>query len=263
MKRKILTVLAYTLLVVVVLLLSQCESRVTLTTPKKDAKHIIAMAEAIESEDELKNVEKLARKYEITYRQMMGGAAAREFKRLTEDALREASAVCDDIHAHEAHIAQIQGDFTGKLNELDEAWLRDITNIEQDKEYISKNEQRIKKAQLKIAQLQKEIMAYTDKLIEAGYPADMLEKMSEMEADVKKYEDIIKHIEKDNYTIALAYKVRGQAIVEEKIPEVEPVAEEESTIEEVSDEATSIADESTSDNSEPESESVSKPVVEE
>ena len=48
MKRKIFTVLAYTLLVVVVLFMSQCESRVKLTTPKKDAKHIIAMAEAIE-----------------------------------------------------------------------------------------------------------------------------------------------------------------------------------------------------------------------
>lgn len=221
MKRKIFTVLAYTLLVVVVLFMSQCESRVKLTTPKKDAKHIIAMAEAIECEDELKNVEKLARKYEITYRQMKGGAAAREFKRLTEDALREASAVCDEIHAEEGRILKMQSDMATKLSELEDAWLRDVTNIEQDKKLIRKNEQRIKKAKQKIAEQRKEIMAYTDKLIEAGYPADMLEKMNQMEEGVKKYEEIIPQIEKENYTIALAYKVRGEVIVEEKKPEVE------------------------------------------
>ena len=41
MKRNIFAILGYTALVAVVLLMSQCESRVTLTTPKMDAQRII------------------------------------------------------------------------------------------------------------------------------------------------------------------------------------------------------------------------------
>ena len=61
MKRKIVTILAYTALVAVVLFMSQCEQGVTLTTVKRDAKYINELALRVESEEELKHVEKLAR----------------------------------------------------------------------------------------------------------------------------------------------------------------------------------------------------------
>jgi hypothetical protein len=132
MKREIFTILGYAALVVVVLLMSQCESRVTLTTPKKDAQHIIALAQGVESEEELKSVEKLARKYEIAYERMYNGAKALEFKRLTNDALREASYVCDQIHADNERLCELQATFSGSLADLDGAWSRNTASKEAD-----------------------------------------------------------------------------------------------------------------------------------
>ena len=139
MKTKILTILAYTALVTVVLFLSQCEGSVTLTTVKKDARHIIELAQQIESEEELKAVEKLARKYEIGYQRMYNGAKALEFKRLTNDALREASSICDQIHEEENRIMEIRTNFTTRLDDLEAAWTHDVTSVEEDVKRIQKN----------------------------------------------------------------------------------------------------------------------------
>ncbi|MEE1104211.1 MAG: FAD-binding oxidoreductase, partial [Alistipes sp.] len=74
------------------------------------------------SEEELKSIEKLARKYEIAYERMYNGAASLEFKRLTNDALREASQICDDIHAKNDQLKALQSAFSGSLDMLDAAW---------------------------------------------------------------------------------------------------------------------------------------------
>ena len=211
MKRKIFAILGYTALVAVVLLLSQCESRVTLTTPKKDAQRIITMAQGIESEEELKSIEKLARKYEIAYERMYNGAASLEFKRLTNDALREASQICDDIHA---------------------AWSHEALTAEEYEEAIKKNELRVKKINAKIKQAEAEIQAYSDKLIEAGYPADMLEELGKMKEEVTKYESMIKVVENESRVLTLTYKLHSGSASVESAEAEEPVADEEPTTEE-------------------------------
>ena len=232
MKRKIFAILGYTALVAVVLLLSQCESRVTLTTPKKDAQRIIAMAQGIESEEELKSIEKLARKYEIAYERMYNGAASLEFKRLTNDALREASQICDDIHAKNDAIQALKSEFTGTLDMLDAAWSHEALTAEEYEEAIKKNELRVKKINAKIKQAEAEIQAYSDKLIEAGYPADMLEELGKMKEEVTKYESMIKVVENESRVLTLTYKLHsGNASVESAEAE-EPVADEEPTTEE-------------------------------
>ena len=232
MKRKIFAILGYTALVAVVLLLSQCESRVTLTTPKKDAQRIITMAQGIESEEELKSIEKLARKYEIAYERMYNGAASLEFKRLTNDALREASQICDDIHAKNDQLKALQSAFSGSLDMLDAAWSHEALSAEQYDEAIKKNELRVKKINAKIKQAEAEIQAYSDKLIEAGYPADMLEELGKMKEEVTKYESMIKVVENESRVLTLNYKLHsGNASVESAEAE-EPVADEEPTDEE-------------------------------
>lgn len=232
MKRKIFAILGYTALVAVVLLLSQCESRVTLTTPKKDAQRIIAMAQGVESEEELKSIEKLARKYEIAYEHMYNGAASLEFKRLTNDALREASQICDDIHAKNDAIQALKSEFTGTLDMLDAAWSHEALTAEEYEEAIKKNELRVKKINAKIKQAEAEIQAYSDKLIEAGYPADMLEELGKMKEEVTKYESMIKVVENESRVLTLTYKLHsGNASVESAEAE-EPVADEEPTTEE-------------------------------
>ena len=232
MKTKIFTVLGYAALVAVVLLMSQCESRVTLTTPKKDAQRIITMAQGVESEEELKSIEKLARKYEIAYEHMYNGAASLEFKRLTNDALREASQICDDIHAKNDALQALKSEFTGTLDMLDAAWLHEAMTAEEYSEAIKRNELRIKKINVKIKQAEAEIQAYSDKLIEAGYPADMLEELGKMKEEVTKYESMIKVVENESRVLTLNYKLHsGNASVESAEAE-EPVADEEPTDEE-------------------------------
>ena len=232
MKRKIFAILGYTALVAVVLLLSQCESRVTLTTPNKDAQRIITLAKGVESEEELKSIEKLARKYEIAYERMYNGAASLEFKRLTNDALREASQLCDEIHAKNDQLNALKSEFVGALDMLDEAWSHEALTAEEYAEAIKKNELRIKKINVKIKQAEAEIQAYSDKLIDAGYPADMLEELGKMKDGVTKYESMIKVVENESRVLTLTYRLQsGNASVESAEPE-EPVADEEPTEEE-------------------------------
>lgn len=224
MKREIFTILGYAALVVVVLLMSQCESRVTLTTPKKDAQHIIALAQGVESEEELKSVEKLARKYEIAYERMYNGAKALEFKRLTNDALREASYVCDQIHADNERLCELQATFSGSLADLDGAWSRNTASKEADMATIRENDARIEAIKEKIESAEADILAYSERLIDAGYPADMLEELGKMKETITEYEAQIAAIENESRIIRLAYKLQGVEFIEVE-PEVEPEVE--------------------------------------
>jgi chromosome segregation ATPase len=219
MKTKIFTVLGYAALVAVVLLLSQCESRVTLTTPKKDAQRIITMAQGVESEEELKSIEKLARKYEIAYEHMYNGAASLEFKRLTNDALREASYACDEIHAKNAALQALKDEFTGSLNMLDAAWSFEALTSERYAEIMAANEQRISEINAEIQQAEAEIQAYSDKLIDAGYPAEMLEELGKMKESITKYESQIASVENESRVLTLAYKLQGGEVAAEPVVE--------------------------------------------
>lgn len=223
MKRNIFAILGYTALVAVVLLMSQCESRVTLTTPKKDAQRIITLAEGVESEEELKSIEKLARQYEIAYERMYNGAASLEFKRLTNDALREASYACDEIHAKNAALQALKDEFTGSLNMLDAAWSFEALTSERYAEIMAANEQRISEINAEIQQAEAEIQAYSDKLIDAGYPAEMLEELGKMKEGITKYESQIAAVENESRVLTLAYKLQGGELAPE--PE-EPAAEQ-------------------------------------
>lgn len=242
MKTKILTILAYTALVTVVLLLSQCEGSVTLTTVKKDARHIIELAQQIESEEELKAVEKLARKYEIGYQRMYNGAKALEFKRLTNDALREASHICDQIHEEENRIMEIRTNFATRLDDLEAAWTHDVTSVEEDVKRIQKNNAGILKLNQKIAKIKGEIDALAEEIIEANYPADMLEKLKSLNDEIEALEAKIEKADNINRIIRLAYELHGielpAAAHARMLPTEEPATAEEATSEEVTTEET-------------------------
>ena len=64
----------YIAFVVLLLLGTRCESRIHLTTPERDAKHIAELAEMARTEAELKVVEKMRARYEQAYRESYGGA---------------------------------------------------------------------------------------------------------------------------------------------------------------------------------------------
>lgn len=229
MKRDIFAILGYTALVAVVLLMSQCESRVMLTTPKKDAQRIITLAEGVESEEELKSIEKLSRQYEIAYERMYNGAASLEFKRLTNDALCEASRACDEIYAKNAALQALKDEFAGSLNMLDAAWSFEALTSEKYAEIMAANEQRISEINAEIQLAEAEIQAYSDKLIDAGYPAEMLEELGKMKEGITAYESQIASVENESRVLTLAYKLQGGEVAAEPVVEDTPCDEPEPT----------------------------------
>ena len=222
MKRKIVTILAYTLLVVVVLFMSQCEHSVTLTTVKRDARYIIELAERIESEEELKHVEKLARQYEIGYQRMYNGAKALEFKRLTNEALREAGEVCNQIHAENERIAAMRNTFHSSLEDLDAAWQHDMSSVENDIAAIERNNELIREVENEIERVKRESDELYDLIIEKCYPEDLLTEHSKLNDKIIELQNKILEIEHSNDIIRLAYKLHGV-----EFPMAEEVATEE------------------------------------
>lgn len=241
MKRKIVTILAYTLLVVVVLFMSQCEHSVTLTTVKRDARYIIELAERIESEEELKHVEKLARQYEIGYQRMYNGAKALEFKRLTNEALREAGEVCNQIHAENERIAAMRNTFHSSLEDLDAAWQHDMSSIENDIAAIERNNELIREVENEIERVKRESDELYDLIIEKCYPEDLLTEHSKLNDKIIELQNKILEIEHSNDIIRLAYKLHGvefpmaeEATIEEQI--AEPTEEISEVVEECNEE---------------------------
>jgi hypothetical protein len=241
MKRKIVTILAYTLLVVVVLFMSQCEHSVTLTTVKRDARHIIELAERIESEEELKHVEKLARQYEIGYQRMYNGAKALEFKRLTNEALRNAGEVCNQIHAENERIAAMRNTFHSSLQDLEAAWSHDMSSLENDIAAIEQNNEQIGKIEADIESVKRESEKLYDLIIEKNYPEDLLNEHSELNNKIVEMEAEIGKIEHQNHIIRLAYKLHGVEFPADETEEpTEEATEEivEVSTEEVTEEVT-------------------------
>ena len=241
MKRKIVTILAYTLLVVVVLFMSQCEHSVTLTTVKRDARYIIELAERIESEEELKHVEKLARQYEIGYQRMYNGAKALEFKRLTNEALREAGEVCNQIHAENERIAAMRNTFHSSLEDLDAAWQHDMSSVENDIAAIERNNELICEVENEIERVKRESDELYDLIIEKCYPEDLLTEHSKLNDKIIELQNKIIEIEHSNDIIRLAYKLHGvefpiaeEATIEEQI--AEPCEEISEVVEEHNEE---------------------------
>ena len=229
MKRKILAVLAYTAFVAVLLFMSQCEQGVKLTTVKRDAQHINELALRVESEEELKHVEKLARQYEISYRKMYNGAKALEFKRLTNDALREAGYICDNIHAEEERIAAMRNTFHSALEDLDAAWSHDVASKEQDLAAIESNNARIAEIKTEIENVVRQSDELYDLIIEKCYPEDLLAEHSALKNKIVAFEAQIAEIENSNRIIRLAYKLRNiefESPIEESVVEETEVAED-------------------------------------
>lgn len=226
MKRKIVTILAYTALVAVVLFMSQCEQSVTLTTVKRDAKYINELALRVESEEELKHVEKLARQYEIGYLKAYNGATSLEFKRLTNDALREAGYICDEIHAEDERIATMQNTFHTALQDLDTAWSHDISSKENDLAEIAKNNEHIAEIEAEIEKVKVESDKLYDLIIEKCYPEDLLAEHDVLKEQIVGLEAQITKINDANRIIRLAYKLHN---LELEAPVVEEVVETEET----------------------------------
>lgn len=226
-KKRVALATFYTLFVVMLLMGTRCESRVHLTTPERDAKHIAELAESVHSEAELRAVEKLATEYEIAYRKSYGGAKALYFKSLYEPVMDEAGERRAIYRAEEERVAELESQFEASLGDLDLAWKMPLGSHEEELAKIAANDATIAKydAELQSLVAKKEQLAMD--IIDAGYPQDMLDQIGVVEKDIKALEDKIAEVEHTNEIIILANRLQLQRtldiapeeVVEEDIAE--------------------------------------------
>lgn len=226
-KKRVALATFYTLFVVMLLMGTRCESRVHLTTPERDAKHIAELAESVHSEAELRAVEKLATEYEIAYRKSYGGAKALYFKSLYEPVMDEAGERRAIYRAEEERVAELEAQFEASLGDLDLAWKMPLGSHDEELAKIAANDATIAEydAELQSLVAKKEKLAMD--IIDAGFPQDMLDQIGVVEKDIKALEDKITEVAHTNEIIILANRLQLQRTLDIDTEEVveEDIAE--------------------------------------
>lgn len=219
-KKRVALATFYTLFVVMLLMGTRCESRVHLTTPERDAKHIAELAETVHSEAELRAVEKLATEYEIAYRKSYGGAKALYFKSLYEPVMDEAGERRAIYRAEEERVAELERQFEASLGDLDLAWKMPLGSLEEELAKIAANDATIAEydAELQSLVAKKEQLAMD--IIDAGYPQDMLDQIGVVEKEIMATEGKIAEVAHTNEIIILANRLQLQRTLDIDTEEV-------------------------------------------
>ena len=218
-KQKAILATIYTLFVVGLLLGTRCESRVHLTTPEKDAQHLAHLAETVHTEADLREVERLASQYEIAYRKSYSGAKALYFKSLSEPLLDEAGERRAAFRAEEDYLNEQQTTLNTTISDLNAAWTVALGDEAEELKKLAENKILIEamRAELETLVVAKE--EYAEKIIEEGYPQEMLNEIGKMEEEIMSKEAEIAEMEHKNEIIILANKLqlgRDLCIVEQE-----------------------------------------------
>lgn len=218
-KQKAILATIYTLFVVGLLLGTRCESRVHLTTPEKDAQHLAHLAETVHTEADLREVERLASQYEIAYRKSYSGAKALYFKSLYEPILDEAGERRAAFRAEEDYLSEQQTTLNTTISDLNAAWTVALGDEAEELKKLAENNTLIEdmRAELETLVVAKE--EYAEKIIEEGYPQEMLNEIGKMEEEIMSKEAEIAKMEHKTEIIILANKLqlgRDLCIVEQE-----------------------------------------------
>ena len=218
-KQKAILATIYTLFVVGLLLGTRCESRVHLTTPEKDAQHLAHLAETVHTEADLREVERLASQYEIAYRKSYSGAKALYFKSLYEPILDEAGERRAAFRAEEDYLSEQQTTLNTTISDLNAAWTVALGDEAEELKKLAENKILIENMRAELETLVVAKEEYAEKIIEEGYPQEMLNEIGKMEAEISTKEAEIAKMEHKNEIIILANKLqlgRDLCIVEQE-----------------------------------------------
>ena len=206
--KKFLTILAYTLLVGVVLFATTCESHVTISTPERDAALIESKAATIRSEADLRDVENLARQYEIAYRHSINGATALYFKRLVEPVLIEAGERRDAIRYEEEALEASKLQFKQALKDRERAWSMQSGTLEEAKALIADNCAKIVALETEKEALIERKEELAMEIIEQGYPESLLAELGKVEESIILTQRNIESIAHENEIIILSRRLQ-------------------------------------------------------
>lgn len=228
MKRLFAKIAAYAVVVILLLLATKCDHGVKITTPQRDAKRIAELAELVESEADLRAVEKLATKYELAYRKSISGAAAMKFKRLAEPALIAAGDRRDAFRETEDYLLAQQTQLNDKLSLLDAAWQLPLTTAEEQLSEIQANNNAIAEMEATLAELTSKKEQLGFEVVDKGYPEELLAEIGKVEDEISANEKRISELQRANTVIEYAYKLQRGADIYSFAVTVE-CAEEEAT----------------------------------
>lgn len=211
MKKLFAKIAAYAVVVILLLLATKCDHGVKITTPQRDAKRIAELAELVESEADLRAVEKLATKYELAYRKSISGAAAMKFKRLAEPALIAAGDRRDAFRETEDYILAQQTQLNDKLSLLDAAWQLPLTTAEEQLSEIQANNNAIAEMEATLAELTSKKEQLGFEVVDKGYPEELLAEIGKVEDEISANEKRISELQRANTVIEYAYKLQQGA----------------------------------------------------
>ena len=215
MKKRIRHILAYATVIILLLLATKCEKPIKITTPQKDAHYIAELAATVETEDELKTVEGLARKYELAYRKSANGATALKFRKLCAPIIDEASSRCAEAANAEMYLNEEHQKLVDKLDLLDAAWQYQITTAEADLAKIAAIEESVADIYTTIDSLSVVKGNLGVEIVEKGYPQDMLDKIGKLTERIASEEAKIAGVLREAEIIRYAYKLQGKPLVVE------------------------------------------------
>ena len=231
MKKTFAKIAAYAVVVILLLLATKCDHGVKITTPQRDAKRIAELAENVESEADLRAVEKLAMQYELAYRKSINGATAMKFKRLAEPALIAAGERRDAFREAEDYLLAQQTQLNDMLDLMDAAWQLTLTTAEEQLSEIDANNNAIAEVEAAIAELtaKKEQLGF--EVVDKGYPEELLAEIGKVEDEISANEKRINELQRANTIIEYAYKLQQDvdiysfAVTEPATEEVETEVE--------------------------------------
>lgn len=150
-------------------LFSACGSGVKITKPSIDAQIIIDRGRNIETEAELRDLERLANEYELAYRQCINGAAAERFKALTGDVLADAARNMQEYQQRQEADVRLRASIDEKLSVLDKAWQLELTSPDEDRRKLEQVARTIDELEAELSALASERESVMAALDEVGY----------------------------------------------------------------------------------------------
>jgi hypothetical protein len=201
-----------------------------ITTPEQDALVLSLKAQTIRTEEDLRNLEKMAYEYEIAYKHSYGGAKAMYFKKLMEPVIIAAGDRREAIRAEEDVLAEAQRVFHTTLEDVDIAWRMELGSSDEVLAAIAKNDESIAALEQKVSQLElqkQELGAKAWSGPSGSLDQDCLKEIGKVESNIEKCQQEILEYEHQTRIIELAYRLqRGE------MPAVEEPAVEQYVVEE-------------------------------
>lgn len=156
-----------------------------ITTPSQDAYELHELAQCIETEAELRHFEHKYHEMELAYRNRYNGAAAIKFRLMTQSIAEEAAARRDGFRQMEDAELKAEQTLIATLDDMDAAWQISIPSKEKALESYCKILDKLVASHMSMRAKLLEAGIHYEKVAAAGYPEDMLNKQSAIEAEAE------------------------------------------------------------------------------